>query len=318
MAWYAGVDLGATSIRAVVGDEEGHIHGSDTRKTPQGESGIDITEAVLDALRAACRDAGIAPTDITTAGIGSLGPLDGAAGVVRDPANLPDAIDQIPLTGPVENLIEGPVALHNDANAGAIGERFYADRNPDNMIYLTISSGIGAGVIVDGQLISGWDGNAGEVGHMTVDPEGAMPCGCGGRGHWESYCSGNNIPKYAKLLHDGERTELAIDSPDLTAADVFDAVETNAFAESVIDRVAEWNAQGLAMIIHAYAPIVIYIGGAVALHNPDDVIGRVREKIPGRVMSNVPDIQLTTFGAEVVVKGALASAITMSTHERQS
>lgn len=310
MAWYAGVDLGATNIRAVVGDSDGHVQGAGKKGTPQGPSGIDVTEGVLDTVRVACSDANLEPTEITAAGIGSIGPLDMTTGVVRNPANLPDTIDQIPLTGPISKLIDGPVSLHNDANAGAIGERFYADYNPDNMVYLTISSGIGAGIIVDGTVLSGWDGNAGEIGHITVDPEGIMPCGCGKRGHWEAYCSGNSIPRYAKELHDGEETSLPIGSPDLSAADVFAKAGEDSFASSVIDRVADWNAQGMATITHSYAPLVIYVGGAVALNNPEAVVERVRDKVPERVMTNVPDIELTTLGGDVVVKGALASAIT--------
>jgi glucokinase len=309
MAWYAGVDIGATNIRALVGDESGTVYGTHKRETPQGPSGIAVTEAVLETLRSACTGAEITPTDIVAAGVGSIGPLDRAEGTVINPANLPDVIDTIPLTGPIENLIDGPVSLHNDANAGVIGERFYADHNPDNMIYLTISTGIGAGVIVDGTVLSGWDGNAGEVGHIALDSDGVMPCGCGKRGHWEAYCSGENIPLYAKELYDGQETALSIDDPELSAADVFALAGEDEFVDHVIERVTEWNAQGVASLVHAYAPIVIYIGGAVALNNPELVVERLRDVVPDLVMTNVPDIRLTTLGDDVVVKGALASAI---------
>ncbi|PSP41397.1 glucokinase [Halobacteriales archaeon QH_2_66_30] len=280
MAWYAGVDLGATNVRAVVGDRHGTVHGVEKRRTPRGDSGIEVTEAVLGAIRDACADAGVDPIGIEAAGVGSIGPLDKRDGVVRDPANLPDDIDVIPLTGPIENLIGGPVSLHNDANAGVIGERFYAEHNPDNMIYLTISSGIGAGVIVDGCVLSGWDGNAGEVGHMTVDPER------------------------------GEETALPLGSDEFDARDVFGFAGEDAFADQVLERVGTWNAQGVATLVHAYAPMIIYIGGAVALNNPGVIVDRLRDRLPSLVMTNVPDVQLTTLGDDVVVKGALASAIT--------
>jgi glucokinase len=310
MACYAGVDLGATNVRAVVGDRSGAVLGTDTRETPQGPSGIAITEAVLGALRGACAAADTEPGAITRAGIGSIGPLDRAQGVVRDPANLPDRIDVIPLTGPVRNLVDAPVVLHNDANTGVIGERFYADHNPDNMIYLTVSSGIGAGIIVDGTVLSGWDGNAGEVGHVTVDSDRTMRCGCGKRGHWEAYCSGSNIPGYAEQLHGGEETALPLYTDEFAATDVFALAGEDALADRVLDRVADWNAQGVATLVHAYAPMIIYVGGAVALNNPDVVLDGVRERLPSLVMTNVPDIQLTTLGDDVVVRGALASAIT--------
>jgi len=145
---------------------------------------------------------------------------------VIDPANLPDSIDRIPLTGPIAKLIDSDdVYLHNDTTAGVIGERFHAASNPDDMVYITISSGIGAGVCSDGRITSGWDGNAGEVGHYVVDPRGRLTCGCGHDGHWEAYCSGNAIPDYARLLADDDptiSTDLPLEGPDFTAKDVFD------------------------------------------------------------------------------------------------
>jgi glucokinase len=320
MANYAGVDLGATNIRAVVADDEGTILGSHRQSTPRGPTGIAVTEAVLSALRAACEDGGIDPTSIRAVGIGSIGPLDLAEGAIENPANLPDSIDRIPLTGPVEKLIASEeVYLHNDTIAGVIGERFHSDRNPDDMVYLTISSGIGAGVTVDGNVLSGWDGNAGEVGHMTVDPQELLTCGCGKDGHWEAYCSGNNIPRYAQFLHDedpGFDTVLPLDDPDFDAADVFAHAGEDEFADYVIDQIAHWNTMGVANIIHAYAPLVIYVGGAVALNNEALVLDPIRDRLDDMVFTNLPEVELTTLGDDVVVEGALASALTRGTGDR--
>ncbi|MFB6224442.1 MAG: ROK family protein [Haloarcula sp.] len=316
MGAYAGVDLGATHIRAVIGDETGAIVASHKTDTPRGPAGIAVTESVLDALRAACDAADIDPTDVVAAGIGSFGPMDLAEGVVENPPNLPDTIDRVPLTGPVENLIgSNRVSLHNDANAGVIGERFYSDRSPDDMAYLTISSGIGAGVAVDGNILSGWDGNAGEIGHQTIDPHGFMTCGCGHDGHWEAYCSGENIPRYATQLHreDPVDTALPIETGNFSAADIFDYAGEDDFAKHVLEQICHWNAIGVANIVHAYAPLVIYVGGAVALNNPEQILDPIRNRLDNMVMSNIPDIQLTQFGDDVVVRGALASALTGGT-----
>ncbi|OYR79578.1 glucokinase, partial [Halorubrum distributum] len=233
--------------------------------------------------------------------------------------NLPDTVERIPLVGPVGRLLDtDEVYLHNDTIAGVIGERFHSERNPDDMVYLTISSGIGAGVAVDGNVLSGWDGNAGEVGHMTVDPHGFMTCGCGLDGHWEGYCSGNNIPKYARELYEEDpiETSLPIEDPDFSAVDVFEAAGEDTFADHVIDQVAHWNAMGIANVIHAYAPLVVSVGGAVALNNPDRVLDPIREKLPEMVFINVPEVRLTDLGDDVVVKGALASALTDGTGDR--
>jgi glucokinase len=312
---YAGVDLGATNVRAVVADDERTVRGQDKRSTPD-ESGIAVTEAVLDAVRSACAEADVGPREVRAVGVASIGPLDLAEGAVEKPANLP-SIEWIPLTGPLRNLVDGPVYLHNDANAGVIGERFHSERNPDDMAYVTISSGIGAGVCVDGHVLAGWDGNAGEVGHVTVDPDGALTCGCGIDGHWEAYCSGNNIPRYARHLHEELDVGTDLPLPDLDAADVFEAAGRDPLAEVVIERVAQWNALGMATVVHAYAPLVVSVGGAVALNNPELVIDPIRERLDDLVMSNIPEVQLTTLGDDVVVRGALASAMTEGTGDRR-
>ena len=319
MVNYVGVDLGATNVRAVAAGNDGTIRGAAHDSTPRGPTGIAVTEAVLSVVREACADAEIDPESVTAAGIGAIGPLDLAEGAVEDPANLPDTVGRIPLTGPLSVLLDTEqVYLHNDTNAGVIGERFYSERNPDDMVYLTISSGIGAGVCVDGTVLAGWDGNAGEVGHMTVDPQGRLTCGCGHDGHWEAYCSGSRIPRYAEYLHDSDpvETALPIADPSFSAVDVFEHDGSDDFATHVVNQLAHWNAMGVANIVHAYAPLVIYVGGAVALNNPERVLEPIRDRMAGMVMSNVPEIRLTTLGDDVVVKGAVASAMTGGTGDR--
>lgn len=326
MEYYAGVDLGATNTRAAVADATASVIGAATHPTPRGPTGIAVTETVLSAVRDACDEAGIDPASISVVGIGTIGPLDLAAGVIENPANLPDTIDRIPLSGPLESLIGGDrVVLRNDADAGLLGERFYGEHAPDDMIYVTISSGVGAGVAVDGSLLSGWDGNAGEIGHILVDPSGTMTCGCGRDGHWEAYCSGNNIPKYAQQLYEQHpmETDLPLSASGDSSSDVpFDAAElfahagTDPFADYVIERIGEWNAIGMANLVHTYAPLVINVGGAVALNNPDLILDPINERLSEMVLTNVPDVQLTTLSGDVVVHGALASALLADGHTR--
>jgi len=317
MARVVGVDLGATNVRAAVADGKGSVLSVSRRSTPQGPTGIDVTEAVLDCVRAACRDAGVSTDSIAAVGVGSIGPLDLAAGTVEGPANLPD-VGTIPLVGPLSELVDSErVYLHNDTSAGVIGERFYADRTPADMVYLTISSGIGAGVCVDGEVLTGWDGNAGEVGHSVVDPRGEMRCGCGRPGHWEAYCSGENIPRYARHIAETEDVPTDLELADVDAADVFAAADRDELAARTVDAVAEWNAVGVTNLVQAYAPIVVYVGGAVALNNPERVLDPVRESLADSVLNNVPDLELTTLGDDVVLRGAVASALTDGTGDAE-
>ena len=319
MATYAGVDLGATNVRAIVGDETGTELGSYKQRTPDGPTGIAVTEGILETIRLACDDADVDPIDLHGVGIGSIGPLNLSEGIVENPSNLPDSIDRIPLVGPIQNLAETDnVHLHNDTIAGVIGERFYSERNPTSMIYLTISTGIGAGVCVDGNVLSGWDGNAGEVGHITLDPDEFMQCGCGKPGHWEAYASGKNIPRYAKRLYETEdwETDMDVMSEGFSAIDVYAHAGDDAFADYVIERVNDWNVQGFANLIHSYAPLVIYVGGSVALNNEEFVLDPVRERLADHVFVNMPEIKKTTLGDDVVLKGALASGLTQGTGDR--
>lgn len=319
MGAYLGVDLGASKIIAAVGTVE-DIRGRARVTTPQGPGGIDVTEAVLEAVRTAAERAGVSPREIRAGAIGTFGPIDLAAGSVVEPANLPNSVELIPLTGPLGALLESDeVYLHNDTTAGVIGERFVAAENPADMVYLTISTGIGAGIAVDGHVLGGWDGNAGEVGHFTVDPMGRMTCGCGREGHWEAYASGSGIPRYARYLHasqDDLSTNLEVEDDRFGAADVFAARGTDPLADLVIERVGRWNALGLANVVHAYAPLIVSVGGSVALHNESAVLGPMREAVNDLVLTNVPAVQLTSLGDDVTVKGALASAMTRGTGDR--
>lgn len=320
MGVYAGIDLGASYVRAIVGDETGEELATSRRETPQGPTGNDVTEGILDTLREATGNAGVEPAALSAVGIGSIGPLDLSAGGLGSPANLPDTIEQIPLVEPISDLAETEeVYLHNDAIAGVIGERFHSDRNPDDMVYLTISTGIGAGVCVDGHVLSGWDGNAGEIGHATLDPEGTMTCGCGQDGHWEAYASGENIPRYVREYYrSGDwETDMPVMDDDFTAPALFEYAGDDEFADAFIDRLARFNAMGVANIIHAYAPLVIYIGGAVAENNPELVVEKIRERLPEMVFVNMPEIKLTTLGDDVVLEGGLASALTQGTGDRE-
>ncbi|WP_049898756.1 ROK family protein [Halococcus agarilyticus] len=315
MARYAGVDLGGTNVRAVVADADGEIRGSDKRPVPPDLStGLPVTDTILDCLREACVAADTSPGAIEAVGVAAAGRLDPTEGIV-EPTNI--AVDTVPLTGPIANLVDSDrIHLHKDVAAGVIGERYHAERNPDDMVYLTISSGIGAGVTVDGSVLRGWDSNAGEVGHYAVDPAGRLTCGCGHDGHWEAYCSGANIPAYARLLwNDADRpaTALPIDEEAFDAVDVFAHAREDAFAGRVVERLAEWNAMGVAGVVHAYAPLVISVGGAVALNNEALVVDPIRDRLDDLVMTNVPEVKLTEFGDDVVVRGALASALTGGT-----
>jgi len=214
--------------------------------------------------------------------------------------------DRIDVVAAVETTVDCPVTLHNDAIAAVLAERRFADA-PENTVYLTVSTGIGAGAVVDGAVLEGARGNAAEVGHVVVDPDGRA-CGCGGHGHWEALCSGAAIPDVARERHDaGMATDL--DPEDLTAADVFAAADEDPLADDVLERVARYNTLGVANLVHAYAPDLVSVGGAVARNNEALVLDPVRERLSDHLAVPVPTLRCTPLGDRAVLRGAVAAAL---------
>jgi glucokinase len=253
-------------------------------------------------------------------GIASIGPLDLKKGGMAKPTNLP--YDFVPLVGPLSDEFGAAAVLVNDAKAAAWGEKIYgAGKDHENMVFVTISTGIGGGAIVDGHLMIGKDGNASEVGHAVVDPQGKLTCGpgCGKRGHWESYCSGRNIPNFANLLAKEEvarrgRSDLKaiIDEgyklPN--AAQVFHfATKKDWFAREVVRKIGVFNAMGIANVTNLYDPSLITLGGGVALNNPAQILGYIKKLTPKYTMNRLPEIKITSLGDDAGLLGALSLAL---------
>lgn len=308
MTLQLGIDLGATTVRAAVAEDGETILGRGDRPTPNGPDGDSVADAVCDVAVAACRDAGIDSTRVEYAATAAFAEVDRERGGVVSPANLSADVEFVPLVDRLSSaLTVDDVALLNDATAGAIGER--ASRDAEDLVYLSLSTGIGAGVVVDGRALEGQSGNAGEVGHVELDPEGRLPCGCGGTGHWEAYCGGENLPRYARYLADecDVDTDLPLDSVE--AADLFAAADEDPLANRLLERVADWNARGVAAVVCAYDPAVVVFGGAVALENPQRVIDPIRKRLPSLLQFGpLPELRLSAVGDDAVLYGALRRA----------
>lgn len=305
----AGIDLGATNLRVAIANGD-HIEHRERRRTPQGPTGEAVTEAILETLDAALEATGVDATDLAGVGVGSIGPLDQEGGVIVDPPNLPRSVTGVRLADPIAEHTGASVRVENDAIAGLIGERSAAEDPPDNMVYLTFSTGIGAGVAVDGRVLHGWGDNVGEVGHLVLDPDSDVRCGCGRAGHWEAFASGSNIPDYARYLAESFKgdTDLPVHDAAFSAADVFAAAGEDVLADMVIHRMSRWNARGVANIVSAFAPELVSIGGTVALENPDLLVDPIRDRLPPLLITRVPEIRTTPLEGDAVLYGALAIA----------
>jgi len=306
---FAGVDLGATNVRVARGDENG-IERKLAEPTDRSGGADGVAAQIIRMIEA------LVPEGPAAIGVGSMGPLNLKTGCVVNTPNLP--FRRIPMVDPLSRAFQVPIRLLNDCSAAVLGEQaFGAGRELGNIVYVTLSTGLGGGAMVDGHLLVGKDGNAVEIGHLTIDPYSELVCGCGCRGHWEAYCSGSSIPRYARLLLKGRSLEgsplLKLAGDDLetltTEALFAAAAEGDPTALWIVGKIGEVNAIGFADIVNAYDPELITVGGSVALRNPHLTLGPILMNIDEHLINRRPEIMITPLGEDAVLYGALALAM---------
>ncbi len=260
------VDFGGTNIRAA------YFPSPQTPPTSQNKTATLASEgpdSVITRLIQAIESQ--IPKDAVDLriGIGAPGPLDPRSGVIISSPNLP-GWTTIPLRDQLSERFVMPVFLGNDANVAALGEwRFGAGQGKDNMIYLTISTGIGGGVITDGRLLLGAHGLAGELGHLTIELNGPI-CGCGIKGHIEAVAAGPAIARNATAqLEAGQMStlkETLKTQGNITSADIGKAARAgDELSISVIEKAGLLIGHHLADLAHAFNPEVFILGGGVSL-----------------------------------------------------
>lgn len=265
---YSAIDLGGTKLRSIVADGSGRVLGQDIRLSRTEEGLEAVLGRMVECLEASLARARVGRAELVGLGIASPGAVDSARGIVPNAPQLPGWQD-VPLARLVQGRVGVSARLENDATAAALGEhRFGAGRGSRYMLYLTVSTGIGGGIIIDGELYGGKSGAAGELGHVVIDMNGP-PCGCGARGCLEALASGTAIARK------GERLAESGDSPILArlrqkegrvtaemmqrAAEMGDAASREAFREA-----GHYFGVALASYVNMFDPEVIVIGGGVA------------------------------------------------------
>jgi glucokinase len=259
------LDVGGTKLAAGVVTGAGEVLSLLVAPSQAQEGPEAMIARHLDLGRAAVAQSGLAWPDIRAVGIACGGPLDPFSGVIQSPPNLP-GWDEVPLVALVEAALDRPAVVENDATAGALAEWWYgAGRTRDvrHLVYLTISTGVGGGLILDGRVYRGAAGNAGELGHLTVEYRGRQ-CGCGRRGCLEAYASGTNIARRAReALSTGEASSLT-DVPTVTAKDVAEAAAAgDPLARRVWDETTAILGSAMANILDIFNPELIVLGGGV-------------------------------------------------------
>lgn len=268
MSYYAiGVDLGGTNLRISAVDDQGTLLEKVTLGTQVSKGRDFVVGEMVDAIRdllARLKPSG----ELAGIGIGVPGIIDMDTGLLRGSPNLP-GWDNYPVHADIERRLGTPVILENDANAAALGEKWLgAARDFDSMVMLTLGTGVGGGIVLNGKIWHGMNGMAGELGHTTVEPNG-HPCGCGNIGCLEQYASATAIVRMA-------REEIANGAPELTRAAEANnkefssklvyqlAIQGDVHAKKIFNRVGTALGLTLSNCINAFNLPIYVIGGGVA------------------------------------------------------
>jgi glucokinase len=263
MGIFVAVDIGGTHIRAAVYEEDDPSPLAHQRiRSHAKEPGI------YDRLVETIRTVWPKDSPVNAIGMAAPGPLDPQAGVILTTPNIP-AWQDFPLVQKLSRQFNVPVYLNNDANLAALGEwKFGAGRGHHDVLYLTVSTGIGGGVIIKDRLLGGHHGLAAELGHVTVLAGGPL-CSCGYSGHLEALASGPAIARYVReQLKVGVESELG-EIPSFNARDVAEAAKRgDALARSAYARAGEYLGIGIASFLHIFDPSIVIIGGGVSQAGP--------------------------------------------------
>lgn len=281
------IDIGGTNTILGVGNGEFKV--TEKMRTERFLNNIDA------AIDEALEFIEYGRDDIEKVAVAAAGPIDREDKVFYPPNFFPDSgMEEVNLGDLLPDADK--LVIVNDCTAAVVGEYHYGDHETDNLVYITISSGIGAGVILEGEVIEAVDGNFGEVGHMKVGEE--VQCGCGGTGHWEAYCSGMNMPRMAKEIFDADFKD---------SKQIFEEYNNyNSKAEKTIAKMHEVNGFCVANISNLFNPEKIIFGGALPLNHPEMVVKPLRKEVKEESVNRVPDIELCDLGERSVLQGLRA------------
>lgn len=288
------IDLGGTELRAALVDRDGKILAFAAVPT-QAQAGPEVVIGQIEAL-AATVHAEAPELSILGVGIGAPGPLDPLAGIAVGPPTLAGWHD-VPLADILGRRLGLPVRLENDANAAALGEwRFGAGHGVRSLVFVTVSTGIGGGVVADGRILHGRRGLAAEIGHMTITNEGER-CVCGVVGCFEAIASGTALGRRANAATsplDGSTLRRLSANAEVTGRHVVEAARLqDDLALALLEEEARWLGLGFTNLLHLYSPDVLVVGGGIAngLDLMAPVIGATIRQRAMRAYRDVPVVQ---------------------------
>lgn len=306
-----GIDLGGTKIKGALADLEGNILSSYTVPTNAFEGEEAVLNRINRVIGKVLEETGKTVNDIRAIGIGSPGPLDSEKGIIIKSPNLP--FQNFHLVSEVKKVYNVPIFLENDANVAAIAEyMFGAGKGTRNMVYVTVSTGVGGGAVLNGKLYKGATSNALEIGHTTILPDGPR-CNCGNYGCFEVLTSGTAIARQAReAIEAGLETSLS-QYDKVTSYEVYvEAQKGDKVSKDILEKSFTYLGIGIANTIVSFDPEMIVIGGGVSKMG-SIMFDKVREVVKERALKTMAEscrIAPAGLGEDTGVMGAVALAIT--------
>ncbi len=282
---FLGIDIGGTKVAFAVGTSDGAILAGRRRPlAPTGDALRDLARIAEDAT-ALLASAGLRASELAAVGVSAPGPLDSSAGLVLGPPNLP-GWTRAPVAEVLAQALGRPVRLENDANAAALAEwRFGAGRGEDDVAYLTLSTGLGAGLVLGSRLHRGRLDGAGEIGHASVEYPGEA-CACGLSGCLEAYVGGAAWARRLRAIAPGDSRILAL-AGGREALSPVHAVEAaragDAFARAELQRVVEYLSRGIANLCFTVSPAVVILGTIAVAAGEELFLAPLRERVRARL-----------------------------------
>lgn len=300
--YFLGIDLGGTNIASAVVDENFNIIGRGKMKTNLPRSAESIADDMAAAARAAIQNAGLKMSDIKEIGIGSPGSIDPINGIVTFSNNL--GFSMTPLRKLMENRLNIKVFLDNDANAAAFGEQLAgAGKGTKNFVAVTLGTGVGSGIIVNGKMLTGFNFAGGELGHTVIVIDGER-CTCGRSGCWEAYASVTALIRQTREAMQKDRDSKMWEIADGNLENVngrtaFDGMRSaDKSATAVVTKYCEYVACGISNIINTFQPEIICVSGGISKEG-DTLLAPIRKIVEAERYTKNTDKQTIIRAAEL-------------------
>ncbi len=311
---YIGIDLGGTNIAVGIVDENGKIITKGSTPTLSPRSYKEIVKDMADLSFRLMEEAKVSVSQIKAVGIGSPGSIDAQNGVVLYANNL--HFENAPLRSEFQQYINVPVAVENDANAAAFGEYKATGVKADCFVAVTLGTGVGGGIVINGDIFRGFNGAAGEVGHTTLVADGVL-CSCGRKGCWEAYASVTALIRQTKVAIEKHPESLMVElmkknNNEVSGRTAFDAAKKgDAAAQQVVNKYVKYVADGVTDMINIFQPEILVIGGGISREG-EYLVEPVREyvKLNGYNKGALPmtKIEPATLLNDAGIVGAALSA----------